>query len=254
MPVSVLSDKHERFVQELLSNGGNLSEAYRAVYPKATDREAIWSAACRLRARADVRARIAELTAAAAERAMVKPAELLRELADIVAADPAELSRVVACACEQCWPDAEVAAATERYMAAIARSGTASPPDYSQPRKGCPAHPSKHQTVVVTPTDELSGPARRLYKGAEQKGDGSIKVHTHDQFAARVELHTLLKMRVNQSIVGHVSVDPNKPNPWSDAEQTPDQILARAMRARRSRSAPVVTVEQPPAAAQDGAA
>lgn len=241
VPVSTLSDKHERFVQELLSNGGNPSEAYRVVYPHVVDRETTWSAACRLRARTDVKARIADLTAAAAERAMVKPAELLRELQEIVHADPAELSRVVACACDHCWTDDVLAAAAGRALA------TQTPmPDVSQPRPGCPAHPRKHRYVLYTPTDQLSGPARRLFRSARMKGD-DVEVQVVDQTPLRLELHTLLKMRINQSIVGHVSVDPSKPNPWSDAEQTPDQILARAMRARRSRAGPIVTVEQPPA-------
>lgn len=248
VPVSTLSDKHERFVQEYISNGGNQSEAYRAVYPACTDQEAVWSAACRLRARADVRARIADLTTAAAERALVKPEQLMRELQEIVDADAAEISRVVACACPDCWPDAVYAAAYGACLAARTRGETASEPDISQPRPGCPAHPRKHRAVIYTPTDQLSGPVRRLIRAVRAKGD-DIDVQTIDQFAARQELHTLRKMRVAQSIVGHVSVDPNKPNPWADAEQTPDQILARAMRARRSRAAPVVTVEQPPAEA-----
>jgi hypothetical protein len=251
MPIaaSALSDKHERFVQEYVGNGGNLSEAYRAVYPNAGNRETVWAAACRLRARADVKGRIADLTAAAAERALAKPEQLLRELQEIVDADPTELSQVVACACEKCWPDAEVGAATQRHLDAVRRGESPTPPDFSSPRPGCPSHPRKHRYVVYTPTDELSGPVRRLIRSIRAKGD-DIDVQTIDQFAARQELHTLRKMRVTQSVTAHVSVDPSKPNPWSDAEQTPEQVLERAMRARRQ-AAPVVTVEQP---ASDGAA
>jgi hypothetical protein len=251
LPISVLSDKHERFVQELVSNGGNVSDAYRTVYPHSGDQDAVWASACRLKARADVKARIAEITAAAAERAMIKPTELLRELADIVHADPAELSRVVACACDLCWTEPAIAAAWVDYQAAVARGETVRL-DMSQPRPGCPSHPSKHRTVVYTPTDQLSGPVRRLIRSVRAKGD-DIDVQVIDQLAARVELHTLLKMRVSQSISAHVAVDPSKPNPWASAEQSPADILAREMKKRRARSAPVVTVEQPPPA-QDGAA
>jgi hypothetical protein len=253
-PISSLSDKHERFVQEYVSNGGNLSEAYRAVYPACTDREAVWSAACRLRARTDVRARIADLTCAAAERALVKPEQLMRELQEIVDADATELSRVVACACSDCWTPEAFAAAYGAHLAAKLRGDATTEPDMSQPRPGCPAHPRKHRAVIFTPTDQLSAPARRLIRSVRAKGD-DIDVQVIDQFAARQELHTLRKMRITQSVTAHVSVDPSKPNPWSDAEQTPDQILARAMRARRSRTEPVVTVEQLPAneAAPDSA-
>jgi hypothetical protein len=214
VPVSTLSDKHERFVQEYVSNGGNLSEAYRAVYPACTDREAVWSAACRLRARADVRARIADIVATAAERALVKPEQLMRELQEIVDADATELSRVVACACPDCWPDAVYAAAYGACLAARTRGETASEPDVSQPRPGCPAHPRKHRAVIYTPTDQLSGPVRRLIRTVRAKGD-DIDVQVIDQFAARQELHTLRKMRVTQTVSASLNV--NVPIPDSVA-------------------------------------
>lgn len=240
VPISALSDKHERFVQELMANGGNLSDAYRAVYPNAGDREAVWTSAARLRARSDVKARIAELTQVAAERALATPVKLLSELQEIVDTDMTELQRIVACACPSCWPDAEIVTAANAYHAAIARRETVTPPDYLRPRPGCPAHPRCHRALIVTPTDELSAAARRLIKGVRVRGD-DIEYLTHDQMQMRIENHTLRRMRVNQSLSATVTVDPTK-NPWSNAEQTPDEILARVMKSRRSRE-PVTTVE-----------
>jgi hypothetical protein len=235
---SKLSDKHERFVHELMSNGGNLGDAYRAVYPNAGSQASVWAHATRLRARLDVQERIAELTAIAAERALVKPTELLRELYEIAClADPAELSRVVIDPCPACWLDDALAAALD------AAAATGAPmPDTEAPRADC-----KHcrgrgaPRVVITPTHELRGPARRLFQSARQRADGSIEVHAIDQAAMRIELHKLLGMHVSRSVNTNlnVNVDPSKPNPWSGANLTPEQVLQRVRRAR----APV-TIDQ----------
>jgi phage terminase small subunit len=95
VPPSGLSDRHERFCQELLSNGGNLSDAYRAVYPGAGSQVAVWNNACRLRARADVRARMRKLQAAAAERTVITVQQQLVELAEQAAVDVTELQPII---------------------------------------------------------------------------------------------------------------------------------------------------------------
>jgi phage terminase small subunit len=204
-----LSDRHEQFVQELLRNGGCLSDAYRAVYPGCTSREAVWAAATRLRARQDVQARIAELTAVAAERALIRPMELLRELAEIIAADPAELARVVIDPCAKCWPDDALGAAVDRALA-----GQAEMPDRHAPQPDCPTCRGRGvSSVVHTPTDALRGPARRLYQGAKTKSDGSVEVQCIDQLAARRELHELLGMKVSRSESKSLNVNMNVPAP-----------------------------------------
>ena len=58
IPATKLSALHEAFVQALVGNGGNLSDAYRSVYPNAGNREAVWASASRLRARPDVQDRL----------------------------------------------------------------------------------------------------------------------------------------------------------------------------------------------------
>ncbi len=240
MPPTKLSAKHERFVQELMSNGGNLGDAYRAVYPAAGSREVVWVNASRLRGRQDVQERIAELTAIAADRALVKPTELLRELYEIAClADPAELSRVVIDPCPVCWPDEAIATAID----AAAAAGTPMP-DTEAPRVDCAHCRGRGSSrVVITPTHELRGPARRLYQSARQRADGSIEVNVIDQAAMRIELHKLLGMHVSRSVSTNlnVNVDPSKPNPWSGANLTPEQVLQRVLRRRQS-----VTIEHAP--------
>jgi len=196
IPPTKLQPSHEAFVQALLAMGGNLSDAYRSVYPNAGSREAVWAHASRLRARQDVQDRLRELQALAAERALVRPTELLQQLYEIaVVADPAEISRVVSEPCAACWPDEQLALAADR-----AAQGQGDWPDAEAPRAGCASCRGRGvQRVVITPTHELRGPARRLYQGARQKADGSIEVDRIDQAAMRVELHTLLGMRVSKS-------------------------------------------------------
>ena len=73
---ALLSDKHELFVQALMSNGGHLVDAYRAVYPNAGSNNAAYANACRLRARQDVSVRIAELTSCRRRDPRVSSAEI----------------------------------------------------------------------------------------------------------------------------------------------------------------------------------
>jgi phage terminase small subunit len=79
--MSILTLKQERFAQEVVITG-NQSEAYRIAYNvgENTKPETIWQAASRLLADAKVSARVAELKAQAAERAMVTVASLTAEL------------------------------------------------------------------------------------------------------------------------------------------------------------------------------
>lgn len=239
---SKLSDKHERFCQELMRNGGNLSDAYRAIYPNAGSQQAVWSHATRLRGRSDVTERIAELTAAAAERALIKPTELLQELIEMVRADPAELSRVVVEPCPACWTHEAVASALD------AAAAGADMPDVEAPRADCkPCKGRGSPRVVITPTHELRGSARRLFQSARQRADGSIEINVIDQGAMRKELHALLGMHVSRSVNTNLNVtlDPSKPNPWSGASLSPAQVLERIRKGR----APL-TIEQQPTATE----
>jgi phage terminase small subunit len=201
VPTSQLPERMELFVQELLQHG-NVPDAYMRAYPRAGSREAAWANGSRLRARQDVQARIRELQAAAAERALIKPAVLLMELYELATADPAEVSRVIIEPCPACWSDEALAAAGDRWLA-----GEADPPDSSSPQPHCKACKGRGiARVVFTPTDQLRGAARRLYQGAKVKSDGSVEVQVVDQLAARKELHALLGLHVSRSINANINV------------------------------------------------
>lgn len=66
----MLSEKQEKFVQELVKNGGNKTAAYKAAYPdsKASD-ASLWSQACRLLKKVKVQSRYEELRAEADRKA-----------------------------------------------------------------------------------------------------------------------------------------------------------------------------------------
>jgi phage terminase small subunit len=236
---TTLSDKHERFCQELMSNGGHLLDAYDVVYPGARSKDVMWAAASRLRARQDVRARIDELSRLAAQRAVIDRSVLLTELHEIATANPDDISRVVTDPCRECWPVERIAAAIDAAAAPGALM-----PDFGTPREDCDHCRGRgSQRVVITPTHELRGAARRLYAGARQRPDGSIEVQTLDQLAARKELHALLGLHVTRSVNTNlnVTVDPSKPNPWDGSTLTPAQVLERVRRSR----API-TIEADP--------
>jgi phage terminase small subunit len=200
IPPTELSERHERFVQELLTRD-NMADAYLAVYPKVR-REVAWVNGCRLRARSDVQKRLRLLQAVAAERALVKPERLIEELHEIATADPAELSRVVVFPCADCWTDLAFGEAIDRAIAAGADM-----PDEHKPRSDCTrCQGLGDRRIVLTPTHELRGAARRLYRGARMKSDGSIEVLLFDQLAARVEMHKLLGMHVSRSVSANINV------------------------------------------------
>jgi hypothetical protein len=212
IPPTELSERHERFVQELLTRD-NIADAYLAVYPKTT-REAAWSHGCRLRARGDVQRRLRVLQAVAAERALIRPEVLIEALHEIATADPAEVTRTIRLPCADCWSDLALAEAID---AALASGGDM--PDEHSPRKGCTRCLGLGlERVVNTPTHELRGAARRLYRGARMKSDGSVEVLMHDQMAASVELHKLLGMHIARSVNANVNVNVPAPKQLTAAE------------------------------------
>jgi hypothetical protein len=204
IPTSQLSDKHEAFVQELMRNGGRLCDAYRAVYPNAGSRNAVLAHSTRLRARRDVSERIDELTRLAAQTAVIDASVLLQELYEICTASPEEIVRVVVRPCSSCWPADGLA------LAAVLDRGET--PDSDAPRDDCAACRGRGiQDVHITDTSKLSGPARRLYQGAEVTSSGAIKVRMIDQLAARKELAELLGMKVSRSESKSLNVNMNVP-------------------------------------------
>lgn len=91
MPVGPLTLKQEKFCLEYVRNGGNASEAYRAAYnaekmkPKTVNERASV-----LLSDNKVAARVKDLQDAITEAALIEPTELLREMAHMLRADPAD--------------------------------------------------------------------------------------------------------------------------------------------------------------------
>ena len=170
--------------------GSSYKDAYSEAFPNPTT--SARHNASRLARDISVRARIQALTRAAAASTQHLIVERLQQLADIASADPSELARVVISPCKFCWPtgptgDMVLAAALDDAAAANAPM-----PDTNQPRGSCDLCGGHGvQRVELTPTDELSGQARRLMKSCRQKADGSVEVTTHDALAA-MRLHAEL--------------------------------------------------------------
>ena len=247
-PPSALSDRHERFCQELVSNGGNLSDAYRAVYPDAGSQVAVWNNACRLRARVDVRARLRELQSIAAQGAVVTAQQQLLELAELAHVDVTEMQPIIHTPCPACHAlhDAELAEATQRHLAGEGPMPDSAAP--TLPHPGC-ADVRAHTRVEIRPMSEWSPAARRLYETVEIAKDGTPRLVLRDRNQLQDQLNRLLGAYVSRSenITAHVTIDPTKPNPWSGASLTPQQVLERV---RKSRGVVAVIEQHSPTTAE----
>jgi hypothetical protein len=232
-PPSALSDKHERFCQELLSNGGNLGDAYRAVYPAAGSQVAVWNNACRLRARPDVRARLRELQAIAAQGAVVNVQQQIAELAALASVDTTEIQPIIHTPCAACHRlhDAELAGAIQSHL-----EGRGPMPDSTTPTMPHPdcTDSKAHIRVEIRPMSEWSPAQRRLYDGVEFAKDGTPRLVLRDRNQLQDQVNRLLGGYISRSenITAHVTVDPSKPNPWSGASMTPAQVLERVLKSR----------------------
>lgn len=203
--------KHEEFAQACVRLNNN-SQAYREVFGATGSSRTVWVDACHMANRIDVGRRIDWLRAASLERAQISVVSLMHDLYDIATADPAELTRMLVVNCRHChgvkfgfqWID------TDEFVGAcelVERTNMLTPKS-PQPLPTCDGgfghdtHADPHpmcphclglgrREVLVADTTNLSGKARKLYKGAKVKADGSIEILMHDQVAARDQLHKL---------------------------------------------------------------
>lgn len=187
-----VSARHEAFARAV-ATGESHTAAYAKIYRVKARCAQI--AGSRLACKPKVIERIRQLNAAAAERAEISIAARMAWLDSIVRANPAELTRVVACPCPACWDSK-----------AIKRYPKQSTPDQSAPRSDCLRGP--HHRIELVPTSELSGSARALYRGARQRSDGSIEVLLEDRQAASDQLNRMQSVYVSKSINLNVSVQP----------------------------------------------
>jgi phage terminase small subunit len=223
-PLPNLDD--ERFAAALVRHGGNATEAYLEAFPETTaKRPNVWSLACRLRGRPDIRMRYNQLRAAALAAVGIDLASLVQDTYDIAEADANEIIRAFSGCCRHChgighawqWRDVneyvaecdkiEADNTTRReqapqgvrtrdkplpiYPEDVGGGGFGFDP-HAKPNVACPQCMGvglRH--VVLADTTDLSPQARKLYKGVKIKGDGSLEVLMHDQMQARDMLHRM---------------------------------------------------------------
>ena len=153
-----LTPRKIRFVQEYLIDLNATQAAIRAGYSaKTANREGT-----RLLSNDVVAEAVAEAQAKRASRVEVDQDFVLRELLEIVRADPRELIQYVRTSCPKCWPDGER--------------------EEPNPECGeCCGRGKGH--VLLADTRKLSRGAAKLYAGVQVGRDG-IKVNMRDQDAA----------------------------------------------------------------------
>jgi len=207
-----LTLKQRGFVAAFLQNGGNASAAYRSVYDATRMKDTtIGVAASKVLNNDKVQAVLNAHRAKASEAVSFGVADVLKELVDIVTADPGELTAHRRVCCRQCyghdhkyqWRDRQefvLALAARVDTNARAKKGhTRELPNddggygYNQtlpPVQGCPhCFGEGFGEAWFADTRYLSPKGRKLFAGVEQTKDG-LKIKTRNQDAA---LQTLAK-------------------------------------------------------------
>lgn len=211
-----LSQRQENFARHYLENGSAV-DAYVHAYNVATttNRNSLRSTAFNVLNHPKVRARVAALQAATNERAVTSTADLIADLEAMATADVSEIMAVTVGACRYChgeghhyqWRSEEEFA--RRFDAAMkAREPLPTLDGGVGYRSDREPHPECFhcdgagvQRVHLSSTNALSPAARKLLKSVELFPDGSLKrLHLHDQFAIRMELHRVKGMLIERSI------------------------------------------------------
>lgn len=256
--VPLSAPPRELFAQEI-ATGKTQTAAYLLAYPKSAKWKAgtVNSRASDLARVVEVRARIEHLRTRQADAWVFDMAEarrlVLEDALDVLRSDPSELATVRHVCCRYChgqdhayhWKSpAEYWTALER--AAEARDEWDEKPPNKRPRKR-PELPTEEGGYGFNPTRlpaadcpecfgegtrevfipnirSLSGPARRLFAGAEQTKAG-IKIHMRDREAAR----TLLAKHVGL-VSDEVTIKGGLAVAAVVAQVTPEQAAAIAKR------------------------
>lgn len=236
-----LSERLQRFAGHFVETR-NPHEAYRVsfVVDKQMTREWIAREAQRLLNRPEVMLQVQELRDEAAAATLMSARELIQDYADIANADPNEIVSVVSDSCRFChgidhkfqWRD-------EREFAAAcsdAIKAKMNPPNdaggygfdaHGDPALDCPSCFGRGaQHVILHDTRKLSKQARKLYKSAKQKADGSIEVMLHDQAAARDSLAKLFGLFGKEGI----DVTPIRDTPAIDRKADPQAATQTYLR------------------------
>lgn len=190
-----LTAKQEAFALAWAETG-NQAAAYRRVYnvhPKTLP-QSVWESASRIAALPHVRKRYNEHRQQLALETLCSVHEALQWQLDIATADPNEVAYVAKRACRHCygfnhayqWTDVDEY--TDACVKAIDNKGQ--PPScsggygYNRALDPVPTCPNclgdGYSETVINDTRNLSGKARKLYKGIDIK-NGALVVTMHDQ-------------------------------------------------------------------------
>lgn len=198
------SERRERFCGHFVETGGDGMRAFRLAFvvdPKRATQQ-LWRDVQRLMDDPAIKSRIKEMRDAAARASMICIEQILQDWKDIAIADPNDIVSVRRTCCRFCWGvNGRYQWGTiDEYTAvcqAAAKNGDAAP-DASggfgfdatrEPRETCAScYGEGRENVHVADTRTLTGPARKLYKGAKINSKGQIEVLLHDQNEARLNL------------------------------------------------------------------
>jgi hypothetical protein len=233
-----LSPKQLHFAA-LYVERGNATAAYREAFDVAPDAAPITvrRKAYEVAHTPKVAAHIRALQAAAADALEINVRDRMADLWAICTADAGEITQVVNECCRGCyaeggrpwqWVDeAELQRAVERTVASRLGPKPLPMPDPLSGFGFDPQRPANEECVHcsgrgvtrvhITPTDQLSPAARRLFKAARQKADGSIEIELESRQAASEQLAKLAGWNVERSITAHVTVPPLKDISRDDA-------------------------------------
>jgi phage terminase small subunit len=196
--MSHLTPQQEAFAQAVVELG-NQSAAYRKAYDVGATAKwhTVHTEASRLAAAPDVAARIRELQdMAAAAVALPTAAQRIAEMRIIEQANPDEIIGIRWVNCRHCrgeghgyqWrDDMEYAAACDEAMAKHVKTLPKMDGGFGfngtlEPVNECPVcWGVGEQRPFVADTSKLSKGARRLYRGAKIKADGSVEILLADQ-------------------------------------------------------------------------
>lgn len=206
-----------RFVES-----GNKMQAYRLAYAPDTTRTTqwVWDQVSKLMGDPEVAARVQEMRDEAAAAEMTSVREIIRDLVDIIQADPNELISVNLDCCRYCHGDEhqfqwinppEFEHALGAYMerqAVMDASPKKSlvPPEpmpndaggygywpSNDPHPSCPHCFGRGvNTTMAHDSRKVSPQARKLYAGAKVGKDGQLEIKMHDQMKAREMLNRVL--------------------------------------------------------------
>lgn len=164
----------QQFITEYLGNGMNATAAWLKVFPETSSPAYASTAAWRLLRNDEVRQRVDAERARLAGAAEIDREALVRQLAAIVLADPAELTQMRRARCPDCWPpDAKTTLWTE-------------------PNPDCETCAGEGETRPwFADTRTLSPAARALFLGVKVSDKG-IQVLTESKDAARDKLAKII--------------------------------------------------------------